>query len=197
RSRPRLPSSQNRKRSSTIRKEKEKSRKYRDRIRAQDKAESFAAKSSAFKAVRERPSEKYVAASDPLPTATDPESCRVASNMFTALHSKIASALRLIRFKDIPGPGAEVRVIKWRGSRPLPLLDNAGRTVGLGAAHSRTLPSLPPFHTSQTSSKTLASGASSQKKIRAGASTNNQMGLLPWQREGPANEPESPQKQEL
>ncbi|KAG6913903.1 hypothetical protein DXG01_003624 [Tephrocybe rancida] len=119
-----------------IKKEKEKGCKHRDRKCIEKKAESSAAKSSALNPIQDRLLKKYVAASDPFPTSTQPEDYRVASNAFTSLRSKIAAPRRLIFYKDIPGPGANLRLVKWRENKCLPLLDNSGRIVGLGAARS-------------------------------------------------------------
>ncbi|KAG6914631.1 hypothetical protein DXG01_016216, partial [Tephrocybe rancida] len=125
------------KRPSQIKKEKKKARKHRDHKRAERKVESSTAQGSATNPVRDRSFKKYVAISDPFLTDTKPEDYRVASNAFTSLRSKIAESQHPIRYKDIPGPGANLRLVKWRENRPLPLLDNNGRIVGLGAAQSK------------------------------------------------------------
>ncbi|KAG6904934.1 hypothetical protein DXG01_006133 [Tephrocybe rancida] len=135
RSCPRLSKNMNKKKHpSQIKKEKEKGRKYRDHKWAERKAESSAAQGSATNPVRDCSLKKYAVASDPFLTGTKPEDYQVASNTFTSLCSKITKSQRPIRYKDIPGPGADLRLVKWRKNRPLPLLDNSGHIIGLGAA---------------------------------------------------------------
>ncbi|KAG6904141.1 hypothetical protein DXG01_012309, partial [Tephrocybe rancida] len=128
RSLPRLSKNMNKKKHPLqIKKEKEKGRKHCDHRRAEEKAESSTAQSSTTNPIRDHSLKKYVFASDPFPTGTNPEDYRVASNAFTSLCSKITESQQPIRYKDIAGPGADLRLVKWRENRPLPLLDNSGR----------------------------------------------------------------------
>ncbi|KAG6903538.1 hypothetical protein DXG01_017057, partial [Tephrocybe rancida] len=99
-SRPASSKNKDKKKSlSKKKREKEKSRKRRDRNRTEKKAEG-----SASNPVRKRTRKKWVAASNPLPTATQPEFYPVVSNAFTARRSEVTAAMHPVRLKDIPGP---------------------------------------------------------------------------------------------
>ncbi|KAG6905069.1 hypothetical protein DXG01_005290 [Tephrocybe rancida] len=133
-SQSRPPSSRNKgkkKSPSKKKREKEKNHKHQAHNCIEKKAES-----SASNPVWKCTQKKWVTASNPLPTATQPEFYPVVYNAFTARCSKVATAMHLVCLKDIPGPGVDLRVIKWCDNKPLPLLDKSSQIVALGAAQS-------------------------------------------------------------
>ncbi|KAG6838947.1 hypothetical protein C0991_007118, partial [Blastosporella zonata] len=111
--------------------EKEKSRARKAHSRAELKAQS-----PASQLVRSRTREKWVAASNPLPTASQPEAYPAARKAFVSRRVKASANARIVRLKDVHGPGIGLRLVKWRDNRPLPILDHSGRVIALGAAQS-------------------------------------------------------------
>ncbi|KAG6809957.1 hypothetical protein H0H92_013922 [Tricholoma furcatifolium] len=81
---------------------------------------------------------KHASAADPIDASAAADALAVASTGFTSLNSKTPPALRRIPvlFKDVSGPGANLRLIKCRDDRPIPFVDASGRVFGVSIAPS-------------------------------------------------------------
>ncbi|KAG6808440.1 hypothetical protein H0H92_004110 [Tricholoma furcatifolium] len=133
-----------------------------------DKKRRQQASKQADVAMRAELRAKHVAAADPLLTHLVTDSLGVAATGFTGLLSKTPQALRRrpVLFKTLSGPGADLRLVKCRDDRPIPLIDSAGRVIGVSIAPSRE----HSFLAALARITQVIEGARSRGRFSAGAS---------------------------
>ncbi|KAG6808305.1 hypothetical protein H0H92_004582 [Tricholoma furcatifolium] len=90
-------------------------------------------RSEAYLSARDNVQAKMLALASTVATNAAVEEFRVAPRSFVG--KKITFPQTLIRYRDVSGPGAPLRLVQWRQNRPKLILDDSRRIVAVCAGH--------------------------------------------------------------